>query len=433
HHLRTSLYSLVRYRVKYYDDDKDSLQTALIKEFNLAPDYFAGMENDSIKKADSAERAEKDMYANEFHNRITMPRFVMFDACYNGSFHEDDYIAGEYIFNPGNTLAAQGNTRNVLQDRWTIEMIGLLSHGVRAGQYNRLVATLEGHLIGDPTMHFAPIGETATLSADMTVRRGDREYWMQQLDSPWADVRSIAVRMLSDIEPEATWSPRLLEIYRTDAAGTTRMEALKMLSRYCNADFKEAVRLGLNDPYERIARWSAALAAEIGDTDLLPDYISAFVNGNERQRVHYTLGTNMVLFPKEDVRKAIEDFYANNTRYNAEKEKATVVEAMEYNFRGTDKELNEIKDKSLKERKRISHIRHVRNNPHTYNIDDYIAVVADDENPEAVRVNMAEALGWFNYSSRKGDIVAAFEKMLAENSLPDSVRAEMVQTVNRLK
>ena len=68
---------------------------------------------------------------------------IMFDACYNGSFHENDYIAGQYIFNDGQTLVAQGNTRNVLQDRWTIEMIGLLSHGVRAGQYNKLIASLE--------------------------------------------------------------------------------------------------------------------------------------------------------------------------------------------------------------------------------------------------------------------------------------------------
>ncbi len=66
-------------------------------------------------------------------------------------FHENDYIAGQYIFNDGQTLVAQGNTRNVLQDRWTIEMIGLLSHGVRAGQYNKLIASLEGHLFGDPT------------------------------------------------------------------------------------------------------------------------------------------------------------------------------------------------------------------------------------------------------------------------------------------
>lgn len=55
----------------------------------------------------------------------------------------------------GKTIVAQGNSRNVLQDRWTIEMIGLLSQGIRVGQWNRLIATLEGHIIGDPTFRFS--------------------------------------------------------------------------------------------------------------------------------------------------------------------------------------------------------------------------------------------------------------------------------------
>ena len=68
----------------------------------------------------------------------------MFNACYNGSFHRAGYIAGSYIFSDGRTVAAQGNTVNVLQDRWTYEMLGLISHGVRIGQYNRLIATSRG-------------------------------------------------------------------------------------------------------------------------------------------------------------------------------------------------------------------------------------------------------------------------------------------------
>ena len=44
-------------------------------------------------------------------NLSTNPKMIMFDACYNGSFHENDYIAGQYIFNDGQTLVAQGNTR----------------------------------------------------------------------------------------------------------------------------------------------------------------------------------------------------------------------------------------------------------------------------------------------------------------------------------
>ena len=54
-------------------------------------------------------------------------------------------------------MATQGNTVNVLQDRWTYELVGLLSHGVRVGQYNRLIASLEGHIIGDPAFRFQPV------------------------------------------------------------------------------------------------------------------------------------------------------------------------------------------------------------------------------------------------------------------------------------
>lgn len=94
-------------------------------------------------------------------------------------------------------------------------------------------------------------------------------------------------------------SPKLLEIFRTSPFNTTRMEALKLLGNYCNADFKEAVRLGLNDPYERIARMSADFASEIGDTALLPEVIEAYIDGNERQRVNYTLEARLFCIPRK--------------------------------------------------------------------------------------------------------------------------------------
>ena len=163
-------------------------------------------------------------------------------------------------------------------------MIGLLSHGVRAGQYNRLVATLEGHMIGDPTMHFAPL-QPNTLSSDMTLHRDDEAYWESLLESPYADVRSLALRMLSHLVPESSFSPRLLEVFRSSPFCTTRMEALKLLGVYSNDEFREAVRMGINDPYERIARMSADLAGEIGDLSLLPAVVAAYIDGRERQRV----------------------------------------------------------------------------------------------------------------------------------------------------
>ncbi|MDZ7635916.1 MAG: hypothetical protein U5L72_16370 [Bacteroidales bacterium] len=74
---------------------------------------------------------------------------------FNGSFHVDDFISGAYVFGPGRTVAAQANTVNSLQDKFPDEMVGLLSYGIRVGEWNRMVCLLESHIIGDPTFRFA--------------------------------------------------------------------------------------------------------------------------------------------------------------------------------------------------------------------------------------------------------------------------------------
>lgn len=429
--IKAGIYSRIEREVRKGNDEAEVME-AIAGKYALTPDFFKDLHNPAFHAKDSLGYASKDIQADEFHHRITMPRMVMFDACYNGSFHEDDYIAGEYLFNPGATVVTQGNTRNVLQDRWTIEMIGLLSHGVRAGQYNRLVATLEGHMMGDPTMRFAPL-EDNSLSADMTVRKGDKAYWEGLLSSPYADVRSIALRMLASIVSDGEISPRLLEVFRTSPFNTTRMEALKLLSSYCNDDFKEAVRMGVNDPYERIARMSADMAGDIGDVSLLPAVVDAYIEGNERQRVNYLLSNALSLFPCDEVKKCIDRHYSSAGRYKADEEKAAVMQGIDHANDFATSYNKRITDSSLDDAKRISAIRFIRNNPYHYNVDSYLAVLADTGNSDAVRVNMAEALGWFNLSHRKGEIVDFCRKLAVDPATPPAVSAELRQTVNRLK
>lgn len=431
HFLKSGIYSRVKRAIKK-GNPTDEVIEAFSKAYNLTPEFFAQLNDPEFNKTDSIGMMEKDIEAEELHNRITMPRMVMFNACYNGSFHESDYIAGNYIFNPGNTLVTQGNTRNVLQDRWTIEMIGLLSHGARAGQYNRLVATLEGHLIGDPTMHFAPLQENS-LSADITLRKDDAAYWYELLDAPYADIRSLAVRMLQACVPEAELSPRLLSIYKSDPFNTTRMEALMMLARYDNADFTEALKLAVNDPYERIARMAADMAGDKGDPALLEPVVAAYIDGNERQRTNYIISNTLSLFPKEDVIAAINSYYDKNPRYNGNTERDEIIKEMSYAFVFAESHNAEMTDKKLSDRNRIFAIRFVRNNPHHASLDTYFSIIADDGNSDAVRTNMAEALGWFKYSYRKADILDFARKACADPSTPAPVAAELRQTVNRLK
>ena len=83
-------------------------------------------------------------------------RFVIFDACYNGDFREDDYIAGRYIFSSGKCVAAFANSVNVLQDKSANDLFGLLGLGTRLGFWARYTNILESHILGDPTFCFRP-------------------------------------------------------------------------------------------------------------------------------------------------------------------------------------------------------------------------------------------------------------------------------------
>ena len=98
-------------------ENEDSLILAFTHKYHLTTPFWKELHDDAFWQADSTSYA--DMYINpaDLRGKETRPTFVMFDACYNGSFHESDYLAAYYLFNNGTTVVAQGNTRNVLQDR----------------------------------------------------------------------------------------------------------------------------------------------------------------------------------------------------------------------------------------------------------------------------------------------------------------------------
>lgn len=428
---KNALYHQVREAVEE-GESEDSLLQAYTHKYHLTAPFWKELHDEAYWQADST--AYADMYINpaDLRGKQTRPTFVMFDACYNGSFHESDYLAAYYLFNDGTTAVAQGNTRNVLQDRWTIEMIGLLSHGVRVGQYNRLVATLEGHLLGDPTVRFAPLAEGCTLSEEMTLQRGDTAHWQALLRSPHADVQSLALRLLVDADADHRLSARLLQVFRETPFNTVRMEALKLLSRYNNADFTEAVAEGLGDAYELVARQSANYAGEVGDADrLLKPYVRACIEDTERQRVNYLLSTGLTLFPQDRVREAIESYYNSTYRLDAQSEKAAVLKGIAAQFARVERTNQRIADPSLSPDKRISAIRLLRNNPYHPYVDQYLQVLQNEATPTEVRVALAEALGWFTHSVRRTDIAKACRTLL-QTQQPEALRQELVQTLGRL-
>lgn len=437
--VKREIYSHTKKRAKK-GESLDSLQQMFSVKFGLAAGFWDDYANAEYWKKDSIAHAESYISLPDLENIVSNPTFVMFDACYNGSFQDKDQIAGRYIFNPGSTLVVQGNTRNVLQDRWTIEMIGLLSHGIRVGQYNKLVATLEGHLIGDPTVRFAPISAN-TVSTDILTKADNRKYWNRLTKSKYPDIQSLALRMLADCDfglsegnekAKTATSAMLLSTFRTSPFNTVRMEALKMLSRYGGEDFTEAVRLGLNDPYERIARSSADYAGRIGDVSLLPDIVRVLFEDEDRIRIQYQLNTSLFLFPKEKVIDEVRRYLSASNRMDKKAEMEKAVESIADNFAFRDRGDSVIMDAKAKTDKRISAIRFLRNNPRTQSLDTYLAFLNDTSVPQNLRVLMAEALGWFDLSCRKADIRSFIRKMLVEGQ-PDELKEELLQTLERLR
>ena len=434
--IKAAIYNEVRKEVRKGKGTPEEIQDYFIQEYDLEKHFFDDLYHPELLKADSIANANTGIVLEDLKQMNTYPRFVMFDACYNGSFHLPGYVAGYYIFNDGKTIVAQGNSRNVLQDRWTIEMIGLLSQGIRVGQWNRLIATLEGHIIGDPTFRFS-VAVPHTLALDIVKNPADRQLREKYSRSAIPDVQSLAWRMLADQDERHELSPRLLKLFRESPCNSVRMEALKLLSRYANDDFVEAIRLGLYDAYELIRRNAAAYAGKCGDPRLIGDVVRVWLNTPESERVNDVLQSALYLFPVEKVTEELKTLQKSATTVTPFALRQRQIGEMIGKL--TDKKQNrwldyaEIPKATLSLKKQISMIRYIRNNPFHFNVEAYLKLLGNEAYDKEVRIHMAEALGWFNYSYRRDEIRTAMEKMLEKGGLPETVQREVCQTINRLK
>ena len=425
--LRYTVYSAIRREERKGEKGDVEGAKAYFKErFHLTDKFFEEYYNPTPSTKDPDDLNLEDLNTHKLN-----PRFVVFNACYNGSFHQPGYVAGSYIFGDGRTVVAQGNTVNVLQDRWTYEMFGLLTHGVRIGQYNRMVATLEGHIIGDPAFRFAPTVE-GTLAQDMVTKKIAKgknvSYWTALLDAPNADIQSLALRMLAD--GGAISAKELLNKYRTCNYATTRMECLKLIMRngYCPETIA-AVGEALYDSYELVRRNAATYAWMLGAEELADKVADVLINYPESQRVSFILNRAMELLPEQVAMAAFEKAAAA-THYP---EKENIEALRKYQMRSQKTKQSEMDDLFNNEEKlaaRISAIRGVRNNTYHEYVPQMIALVNDEAQPMELRVAVVEALGWFVASPRKQEIIAACEAL---KSTDKALMAEAQQTINRLK
>ena len=110
--------------------DKEKTKARFMEQYDIPASWCDDAFTPERIAEDSIYAANMDIVLSDLDGYSSGARMVVLDACYNGSFNMDDYIAARYIFNPGNTVVVKANSVNTLQDTWTTELIGLLNWGV---------------------------------------------------------------------------------------------------------------------------------------------------------------------------------------------------------------------------------------------------------------------------------------------------------------
>lgn len=391
--------------------------------------------NDSLNVADSIFNHMMDIHVEDLYDRALNPRFVMFDACFNGSFYEDDCIASSYIFSPGQTIVTQGNTVNALQDKWPDRYIGLLDCGLRIGQWGSHVHYLETHLIGDPTYRFVNRAlPSMDLGTALTTHRGDNKFWLRLVDNGMpADVEAIALRRLNENGYEKI-ADLLYDRLCNSPYGSVRLEALTLFSTKHDPRFVEALRIASNDSYELVRRITAMLIGDCGDEALLPVAVELLTDDDLSARVRFQLENSLSFFHPEKLSAALKQgFAAKPYLYDGDKRLAMLLRRIDSSQERLEESFAYLADTKNKLSRRKGEITYFRNYPHHDEVPRLIALAEDPSFDLELRVAAVEALGWFSISWQRPAIESMCERILSSQDQPEALRKEALKTQNRLK
>lgn len=412
---------------KYKGDKRENFKKEVIETMGFTESFFDPEVLEKSRASDSTFSANFNIHLKDLSAIKTEPRFVIFDACYNGSFHMPGYVAGYYVFGEGGTVVAQGNTVNVLQDKWSLELLGILSEGARVGFWQKEFQFLESHLIGDPTYMFRTEG-SKNLNCNLAVNQKDPKVWEEYLKSSSPAINAIALKKLSRIYGDS-FSDRLLSVLKSSPYYSVRMEALKRLVEISDKNIVEALKIGLDDPYELIRRNAARYAGYTGDNALIASLVNTVLFAHESQRVQYVAQNSLlVMEPKVVIAEIEKQANTDLVKRNAEQ----IVKGFKDSYKKQDKFLNAIMDKNASDDSRIFAIRNLRNNNIHRQVDGLLKVLSDPQEKPLIRTTLAEALGWFEMSYRKAEIVDTMTSLLKDSSLPSEFRSELEQSLIRL-
>jgi hypothetical protein len=401
--------------------------------YGISESWFDGaLDNDSLRVADSLFYAATDIVIPDVERLSQQAKVIMLNACGTAAFQQTDNIANTYLFNKGNTLVVQGNTINVLQDKWVLQQMGMLQHGVRVGLWSYKVNTLESQLLGDPTWHFSDAGATA-LNTQLVLQKNKKETWQSLLQSKSPALQSAALQLLFEQQGTAM-APLLAKTYTTSPSANVRMQCLALLAQTGGEAYRQTLLSALNDNYELIRRKAADWLAKDGSPQFIQPLVTLGLQGPDDERVLYNVYKALALMDWELVTTAVnEQLSAISYLYNIPSFRENWLKKIAKDKAAAYAALDKIRDNNEKEDTRIQAIRSLRNGNYHKLVPDFVQIATDKQTPPLIRKHLLEALGWFSTSYQKDKIQAACASIIKDTADDISVKEEAEQTQRRLQ
>lgn len=395
-------------------------------------DWFDDTFDKEVMDQDSIYEYNLDIYAQDAHEISPEAKFIMFDACFNGSFQEEIYLAGEYVFGKGSTMVAHGNTVNALQDKWPDEMLGLLMDGVRVGNWARQINTIETHLIGDPTYYFK---SRQSIDYNKVIAAADKNpgTWNTILNTGDEDLQCLAISNLYDHEDKA-FSTQLRDLYYSSPSFVVRMEILKQLQKYNDENYLEILKVAIEDPYELIRRTAATMIGECGHTELIEPLLKVFFDDSYSKRVKSN-ALNSFNFMDPDL--VIQALPLISQQYSYLLNSSTLRDDLLKKAMANKKKINEsveyVASDSSVMKYRLLEIRTLRNYTYHFVVEEYIRLFKDPGFSDELRVPLIEAFAWFTHSQYHQKILDLCYEILENEDYSEEIRSEAARTINRLE
>lgn len=416
-------------RAKRYGKTLEEAETQL-RGYGIDERWWEGAFSPEMLAADSLYDLKTGIILQDVTEIKPNSRVTIFDACYNGDFREDDFIAARYIFSEGKAVVGIGNSVNVLQDKSSSDLMGMLALGYSVGEWCQLTNILESHIIGDPTFRFSSKNDFLKPN----LHSESIGYWKFYLDDRFpADIRSLALHKLFLLKYDGM-SDLLLERFRTSPYYMERLQCMHLLAFYFDKNYNELLKLSVDDPYEFIRRKGAFYMGKVGDESFIPYLINLYIDDYMSERVVFNVSFSVGHFKKGLFLNQLKDSIDNSDFiFDKEDFKNKAVKTLSTFENTMTSTIETISDPNKPARSKLFYMTNLKNNPYPHFAETLVAIMKNPNEDPSIREGVINVLGWYVRSYNRDFILKECISFLENGAnLSDSMKDELQKTINCL-